>query len=315
MLLNLGFTKPSDSPLGARMLFLKKKDGSLQMCIDYRELNKLTTKNKYPLPRIDHLFDQLKGKTVFSEIDLCPGYHQLRIREVDIPKTTFRTRYGHYEFLVMSFGLTKALVAFMDLMNQVFKDYLDKFVIVFIDDILVYSELEEEHELHLRLKDLDIRQRRWLEMIKDYDYEILYHHGKKGKLSPRLIGPFEILERIGQVAYMLAMPQAMVAVHTVFYVSMLQKYVSDLSHILSYEALELRPDLSYEEQPVHVLDRREKVLRNKTIALIKVLWRNSKVEEASLGNRDRYAPEIFRVVQVNFVGNILAGSRITTKYV
>ncbi|KAM6548375.1 hypothetical protein CsatB_020051 [Cannabis sativa] len=105
--------------------------------------------------------------------------------------------------------------------------------------------------------------------------------GKKGKLSPRFIGPFEILERIGQVAYRLAMPPALAAVHNVFHVSMLRKYVSDSSHVLSYEALELQPDLSYEEQPVQILDRREKVLRSKTVALVKVLWRNSKVEEAT----------------------------------
>ena len=129
---------------------MKKKDGTLRMCIDFRELNKLTIKNKYPLPRIDDLFDQLQGKTVFSKIDLRSGYHQLRIKDEDIPKMTFRMRYGHYEFLVMSFGLTNAPTTFMDLMNRVFKDFLDQFVIVFIDDIFVYSNSEAEHELHLR---------------------------------------------------------------------------------------------------------------------------------------------------------------------
>ena len=133
----MGFIGLSHSPWGTPVLFVKKKEGTLRMCIDYRELNKLTVKNRYPLPRIDDLFDQLQGKTVFSKIDLRSGYHQLRIKEEDIPKTAFRTRYGHYEFMVMSFGLTNAPAAFMDLMTRVFKEYLDWFVIVFIDDILV----------------------------------------------------------------------------------------------------------------------------------------------------------------------------------
>ena len=133
------------------MLFVKKKDGSLRLCIDYRQFNKVTIKNKYPLPRIDDLFDQLQGAQCFSKIDLRSGYHQLRIKSGDVPKTAFWMRHGHYEFLVMSFGLTNAPAAFMDLMNQVFRLYLDRFVIVFIDDILVYSRSKEEHVMHLIL--------------------------------------------------------------------------------------------------------------------------------------------------------------------
>ncbi|KAG8473117.1 hypothetical protein CXB51_035070 [Gossypium anomalum] len=150
-LLDRGFIRPSISPWGAPVLFVKKKDGTMQMCIDYRQLNKLTIKNKYPLPRIDDLFDQLKGASVFSKIDLRSGYHQLRVKEKDIYKTTFKTRYGHYEFLVMPFGLTKALATFMDLMNRVFQPYLDQFIVVFIDDILVYSKTKEKHDENLRI--------------------------------------------------------------------------------------------------------------------------------------------------------------------
>ncbi|GKC61875.1 putative reverse transcriptase domain-containing protein [Tanacetum coccineum] len=133
------------------MLFVKKKDGSFRMCINYRELNKLTVRNRYPLPRIDDLFDQLQGACPFLKIDFRSGYHQLRVHEDAIPKTAFRTRYGHFEFTVMPFGLTNAPVVFIDLMNRVCKPYLDKFVIVFIDDILIYSKTKEDHEVHLGL--------------------------------------------------------------------------------------------------------------------------------------------------------------------
>src|SRR6187399_457173 len=150
-LLEKGFIRRSSSPWGALVLLVEKKDGSLRMVVDYRALNEVTIKNKYPLPMINDLFDQLQGAKVFSKIDLRSGYHQIKIREKDIPKTAFTTRYGLYEYTVMSFGLTNTPAYFMSMMNKVFMEFLDKFVVVFIDDILIYSRNEEEHEEHLRL--------------------------------------------------------------------------------------------------------------------------------------------------------------------
>ncbi|GJX20316.1 reverse transcriptase [Tanacetum coccineum] len=169
-LLERGFIRPSVSPWGAPVLFVKKKDGSMRLCIDYRELNRITVRNRYPLPRIDDLFDQLQGAKFFSKIDLRSGYHQLRVKEQDISKTAFRTRYGHYEFLVMPFGLTNAPAVFMDLMNRVFHEYLDRFVIVFIDDILVYSKTREEHEDHLRIVLEILRQKKLYAKFSKCDF-------------------------------------------------------------------------------------------------------------------------------------------------
>lgn len=137
------------SPLGAPVIFVNKKDRSLRLCIDYRQLNKVTLKNHYPLPRIDYLFDQMKGATIFSKIDLKLGYHQLRISEEYIHKTAFHTRYGHYEFTVVPFGLTNAPIVFISLMNEVFRNFLDRFMLIFLDDIFIYSCTCEKHEGHL----------------------------------------------------------------------------------------------------------------------------------------------------------------------
>nr|GEV57324.1 putative reverse transcriptase domain-containing protein [Tanacetum cinerariifolium] len=202
-----------------------KKDGCFRMCSDYRELNKLTVKNRYPLPRIDDLFDQLQGSSVYSKIDLRFGYHQLQIREEDILITAFQTRYGHFEFQMMPFGLTNVPAVFMDLMNRVCKPYLDKFVIVFIDDILIYSKNKEDHEKHLKTillllkneklyakflkcdfwlksKELNMRQRRWIELLSDYDCEIRYHPGKGNVVADTLSQKHRELFRVRSLVMM-----------------------------------------------------------------------------------------------------------------
>ncbi|GAB2296433.1 hypothetical protein Dimus_038423 [Dionaea muscipula] len=142
----------------------------MRLCIDYREINKVTVKNRYPLPRIDDLFDQLQGAQVFSKIDLRSGYHQLKVRDADIAKTAFRTRYGHYEFLVMPFGLTNAPAAFMDMMHRVFKPYLDRFVVVFIDDIFIYSRSREQHMDHLRIALQTLREQQLFAKFKKCEF-------------------------------------------------------------------------------------------------------------------------------------------------
>jgi hypothetical protein len=169
-LLDKGFIRPSTSPWGCPALFVKKKDESLRLCIDYRPLNAVTIKNKYPLPRIDVLFDQLVKAKVFYKIDLRSGYHQIKIRASDIPKTAFSTRYGLYEYLVMSFGLTNALAYFMYLMNSVFMPKLEKFIVVFIDDILVYSKNEEEHAGHLHVVIQHLREHRLYAKLSKCDF-------------------------------------------------------------------------------------------------------------------------------------------------
>src|SRR3954462_3666777 len=159
-LLTKGFIRPSSSPWGCPVLFVTKKDGTERMCVDYRPLNLATIKNKYPLPRINDLYDQLAGSSVFSEMDLRLGYHQIKIRTEDIPKTAFTTRYGLYVYTVMSFSLTNAPATFSRMMNSIFMEYLDKFVVVYLDDILIYSKNEEDHAEHLRLVLMKLREHR-----------------------------------------------------------------------------------------------------------------------------------------------------------
>nr|GEY26367.1 putative reverse transcriptase domain-containing protein [Tanacetum cinerariifolium] len=193
-----GFIRPSSSPWGARVLFVKKKDGSFRVCINYRELNKLTVKNRYPLPQIDDLFDQIQGSSVYSKIDLRSGYHQLRVREQDVPKTTFRTRYGHYEFQVMPFGLTNAPTKLCSALILALPERREDFV-VYCDAShkglgTVLMQRDKRHYLYgtictvfidhkslqhiLDQKELNMRQRHWLELLSDYNCEICYHPGK-----------------------------------------------------------------------------------------------------------------------------------------
>ena len=168
--LDKGFIKPSTSLWGALVLFAKKKGKTLRICIDYRQLNRVTIKNRNPLPSIDDLFDQLRRARVYSKMDLHTGYHHLRVREANISRTEFRTRYGHFEFTVMPFGLTNALTAFMDLMQRVFQPYLDQFVVVFVDVILIYSKSKEEHEDHLRIVLQALRDHQLYAKFRKYEF-------------------------------------------------------------------------------------------------------------------------------------------------
>ncbi|XP_027368665.1 uncharacterized protein LOC113874650 [Abrus precatorius] len=229
---------------------------SSRLCVDYRKLNKLTIKNKYPLPRIDDLVDQLRGAKVFSKIDLKSGYHQIRVKDEDIPKTAFRTRYGHYEYIVMPFGVTNAPAVFMDYMNQIFRPFLDRFVVVFIDDILIYSSSSEEHAEHLRTVLSVLREKQlyatlskcefWLEEVK-----FLGHVFPLRELQLILTKLKQCCNGKG-----LRQPQRF-----------LRKYVPDTSHVIEPDVVKLRDDLSTEVPAARIEDTRVKELRGKSIRL------------------------------------------------
>jgi len=168
--LDKGLIQTNLSPCGAPVLLVKKKDGSVRISIDNEKLNRVTMKNKYPIPRIDDLFDKLVGVAVFLKIDLGCGYHQLKIKKEDTPKTSFQTRHSHYEFLVLPFRLTNALAFFTDLMNRVSKHFLDKFVVLFIDDVLVYSRTKEESAEHLRTVLKTLKEHKLYAKFKKSDF-------------------------------------------------------------------------------------------------------------------------------------------------
>ncbi|GJT31408.1 putative reverse transcriptase domain-containing protein [Tanacetum coccineum] len=420
-LFDRGFIRPSSSPWGAPVLFVKKKDGSFRMCIDYRELNKLTVKNRYPLPRIDDLFNQLQGSRVYSKIDLRSGYHQLRVRKEDIPKTAFRTRYGHYEFQVMPFGLTNALTIFMDLMNRVCKPYLDRFVIVFIDDILIYFKSRKEHERHFKLilsKGIHVDPAK-IECIKDwaspktptkihqflekakaafqslkrnlcsalilalpegsenfvfaahsrservehetttmvrfvkrYDCEIQYHPGKanivvdalsrkersKAATSSSLItipalrllhlrrcmgasinhlsvglkleivsslardrqkSYADIIAKVGNVAYRLELPEQLSRVHSTFHVLKLKKCMANEPLVIPLDEIPVVDKLHFIEEPVEIMDREVKRLKQSRIPIVKVCWNSRRGHEFTWEREDQMQKKYSRLFLIS----------------
>nr|GEU96350.1 putative reverse transcriptase domain-containing protein [Tanacetum cinerariifolium] len=270
-----GFIRPSSSPWGAPVLFVKKKDGSFRMCIDYRELNKLTVKNRYLLPRIDDLFDQLQRSSIYLKIDLRSAYHQLRVREQDIPKTAFRTRYGHYEFQVMSFGLTNAPSVFMDLMNRVCKPYMDKFVIVFIDDILIYLKNEKEHGEHLN-RGIHVDPAK-IESIKDW-------------ASPKT--PMEIRQFLGLVGYYRRFIEWFLKI---------AKPMTKLTQLKQFEEVSIRraignsvgwlhidDKLCFVEEPVEIIEREIKRISQSRVLIIKVRWNSMRGPEFTWEREDQF---------------------------
>nr|GEU83274.1 putative reverse transcriptase domain-containing protein [Tanacetum cinerariifolium] len=273
-LFDKGFIRPSSSPWGAPVLFFKRR------------------------------------LSVYSKIDLRSGYHQLRVREEDIPKTAFKTQYRHYEFQVMPFGLTNAPAVFMDIINRVCKPYLDKFVIVFIDDILIYSKSKQEHEEHLKLI-LELLKKEqlyakfskckfWIPKVQFLGHVIdsqgVVHFGKRGKLNPRYIGPFKVLSKVGTVAYRLEFRQQLSRVHRMFHVSNLKKCLSDESLAVPLDEIHIDEKLCFVEDSVEITDREVKRLKQIHIPIIKVRWNFKRGPEFTWEHEDQFRkkyPQVF----------------------
>ncbi|PKA62512.1 RNA-directed DNA polymerase like [Apostasia shenzhenica] len=283
----------------------------MRLCVDYRELNKVTVRNKYSLPRIDDLFDQLQGATVFSKIDLQSGYHQLRVKEPDVQKTAFRTRYGH---IVSAAGIAvdpqkiKAIVewprpinvseirSFLGLAGYDHKSLKYIFTQKELNlrqrrPQLVDETAEKIRLIRERIKVAQDRQKKYFDLkhrviqfevgdhvfLKVSSMRGVIRFGLNGKLRPRFIGPFEIIEKVGKVAYRLALPPKLASVHDIFHVSSLRKYIFDESHVIQHEPLTIRQELSYEEVPERILDRQDRQLRKRTIPFVQVLWKHQTI--------------------------------------
>nr|GEZ83735.1 putative reverse transcriptase domain-containing protein [Tanacetum cinerariifolium] len=276
------FIRPSSSPWGAPVMFVKKKDGSFRICIDYRELNKLTIKNRYPLPRIDDLFDQLQGSRYFLKINLRSGYHQLIVHEEDIPKTAFRTRFGHFEFTVMPFFLTNALAVFMEPMNRVSRPYLDKFVIVFIDYILLYSKSKEEHEVHLKLILELLENKRLFRKFSKCEFWLQekFEWGDEQEIT------FQTLKDKLCDAPIVALPKGTDDFVVYCDASNQEKCLANIDLHVPLEEVKIDNKLHFVKEPMEIMDHEVKKLKKRWIPIVKVRWNSQQGPEFTWEQKD-----------------------------